>query len=299
MDATHPTEQQLKVRMDRLPMLPAVVARLAALDRDADDYFERVYELLEEDPPFALRMLKLANSAMSAPVMPIATLRAAIARLGTNQVTYMVTTAALSRVFVPQTPAQRSLWVHAVQTATAARAIASRSERVHVDVETAYLAALLHDIGRFVLFQDQPEPFPAADTKGFAGSSALLSHEQEQSGWDHAEIGWRVCHAWNIPEHIAVLIRDHHLYDLDQHDELSRHHQHELTVLQMADAISLVLTNVDDLQARSFEEIREVLRERCVHPRWPVVPLEPDELAAMLPWIIDEADAMLSGLMLS
>ena len=55
--------RRLERRLDELPVLPTVVARLLTLDRESDAYFEDLLELVEADATFAARTLSAANSA--------------------------------------------------------------------------------------------------------------------------------------------------------------------------------------------------------------------------------------------
>jgi HD-like signal output (HDOD) protein len=91
------------------------------------------------------------DSPLSAPRTPVDTLQDAVARLGANQIGDLVTSIAVARVFVPASPGQRELWLHAVDVAYACRAISEATQPKGVSAEHAYLS-LLHDIARFIVF---------------------------------------------------------------------------------------------------------------------------------------------------
>ena len=147
---------------------------------------------------------------MSAPRSPVETIEGAIARLGANHVAELVTTVAIARVFVPRSPGETELWLHAIEVATACRAIV---EHVHVDGVTsdhAYLAGLLHDIGRFILFDQAPEFIRAVDDLAWTTPQELIEAERQVCGIDHAELGGRVCAHWDVPERILTVVKAHH-----------------------------------------------------------------------------------------
>src|SRR5487761_2129065 len=135
----------------QLPLLPSIVLRVLQLDSSSDRSFEDLLRLAEEDPTFAVRLIRLANAPTSAPAKPIVTIRQAVVRLGARECAGLVTALAISRVFVPTTTVHRQLWLHALQTAVAARTIASLMPKANIAPDQAYLAGLLHDIGRFVM----------------------------------------------------------------------------------------------------------------------------------------------------
>ena len=72
--------------VDELPVLPSVVVRLMSLTPESEKFFEEVLTVASEDPGLALRVIRTANSPMSAPRSPITSLEAAVARLGANHI---------------------------------------------------------------------------------------------------------------------------------------------------------------------------------------------------------------------
>jgi HD-like signal output (HDOD) protein len=108
-----------ELAVDELPVLPGVVVRLMGLSPESDQLFEEVLNIASEDPALALRVIRTANSPLSAPRSPVETIEGAIARLGANHVAELVTTVAIARVFVPRSPGETELWLHAIEVATA------------------------------------------------------------------------------------------------------------------------------------------------------------------------------------
>jgi putative nucleotidyltransferase with HDIG domain len=198
------------LEVNELPVLPGVVVRLMALSPQTERLFEEVLTIASEDPALALRVIRTANSPFSAPRSPVETIEAAIARLGANHVAELVTTVAIARVFVPTSAGETELWLHAIEVATACRAIV---EHLHVDgvtAEHAYLAGLLHDIGRFILFDQAPDFIRAVDDLAWTTPQELVEAERQVCGIDHAELGSRVCAHWDVPESIRGVVQDHH-----------------------------------------------------------------------------------------
>ena len=299
MDLNDVADKDLRARLDELPSLPAVLTRLITLDRAADDYFDRVHELLEEDPPFAMRMLRISNSAMYAPVTRITTLSHALIRLGVNRIAQVCTSAAVTRMFVPQNEGQRNLWIHSVQTAAAARRIAGAEPELRADPEEAYLAGLLHDIGRFILFDEDPDELLEVEEHGWTAPGQRASERPGHDGWDHSELGRRICGCWGLPERLGRLIGEHHRYEPGESDELESDEREVLRVVQMADAVSLLLMLDPDLVDRTVEERIRLVKERCVHPSWESPPITPERLAMLTDLILGDTEEMVDALGLS
>ena len=119
------SKRSVERHLDHLPVLSNVAVQLMALDTRDPKYFDRVKRLIECEPAFVVRILSAANSARSAPRLPITTLNAALIRVGSTHAANLVLAAALSQVFVPQRDWQRGLWRHAIQVAVTGRALSS------------------------------------------------------------------------------------------------------------------------------------------------------------------------------
>jgi HD-like signal output (HDOD) protein len=100
------------LKLEQLPVLPAVVVRLMGLAPTSEGYFEEVLSISSEDPGLAVRVIHAANSALSAPRQPIESLQGAIARLGATHIGNLVATLAVTKVFEPKTRGEADLWVH-------------------------------------------------------------------------------------------------------------------------------------------------------------------------------------------
>jgi len=226
------SEGPFEHRVDDLPLLPGAVVRVMALSYDSENLFEDVLEVASEDPALAVRVLKMANSAMSSPVAPIDSLERAVARLGATNVAELVTAAAVTRVFVPTSLGERNLWHHAIEVATACRLMLSDRPTKGADPGAAYLAGLLHDIGRLVMFDQSPAFIQAVDDLAWSTPGELVEAERRVVGADHATIGARVCEHWQVPEATTGTVRDHHR-DLSEADPPI------LAVVKQADWLSI------------------------------------------------------------
>src|SRR5689334_7591188 len=102
--------RKLKLHLEQLPVLPSVVVQLMGLNPDADDYFERVRKIVETEPNFSARLLVSANSAVHASRGPVATVGEALTRIGSRAASNLLLSLAVTRVFIPRDPWEKSLW---------------------------------------------------------------------------------------------------------------------------------------------------------------------------------------------
>ena len=228
---------ELERKLEELPLLPAVVSEVLALNANADDYFDRLLHLAERDPPFAISVLRCANSASSAPLTAIVSLDQAVTRLGTQRCAGLILALAVIKVFVPRSEAQRYLWIHSLQTALFARMFCQRIPAVKSNPGQAYLCGLLHDIGRFVQFEGAPADLTRVDDMHWASPQELIDAERGALGYDHSLLGWHACNKWSLPATIGEVVRRHHEVlpaRCQESDEL-------VSVVQWADKLSTAL----------------------------------------------------------
>ncbi len=166
---------------------------------------------MESDPNFSAAVLAHANSSALAGRKPVGSIRLALARIGSRSAASQLLGLAVTKVFIPRDPWEKSLWRHALQTASAARAIAVRFADAKINPDEAYTAGLLHDVGRFVMFLRAPEVLKRIDENDWEDSEQLLDLERSICGLCHGELGALICGHWNFPEALLSAIELHHI----------------------------------------------------------------------------------------
>ena len=202
--------QRLEQHLNELPSLPTVVAQLMTLDREDEQYFENLLGILESEPSLSARVLAYANSAASGASAPITTLRAALARVGSQRASNLVLSLAVTSVLVPRDEWEKSLWRHAIQVAWAARELARLCDDDDLNPDEAYVCGLLHDVGRFVMFKEAPEQLRQIDEGDWEDGDSLIQMELSICGLVHTELGAVACRQWGLPEPIPRVVEEHH-----------------------------------------------------------------------------------------
>jgi putative nucleotidyltransferase with HDIG domain len=99
---------------------------------------------------------------------------------------------------------------HSVETARIAQVIA-KTENVGKEVrDHAFLAALLHDIGKLILIQKDAEMFQSAMDLAGKEKLDLDSVEREVFGASHAEVGSYLLWLWGLPAPVTEAVAFHH-----------------------------------------------------------------------------------------
>src|SRR4051812_14989459 len=135
-----------------LPVLTGTVAAVRALASDTESSTEELVATIEQDEAFAANVLRVANSAWATRRMPTKTIRQAVMLVGRAELIRLAL-AARTYQFLEQAKgagrvSRGQMHLHALAVASYAGAAAERSG---ADVDVAYLAGLLHDVGKLVL----------------------------------------------------------------------------------------------------------------------------------------------------
>ena len=291
------TLAKLDEKLQDLPMLPMVVSRLISLDPDSDAYFDELLHLAETDPPFAARILNMANSASSHPSKQIVRLSNAIVRVGSRVIANLVSTMAVMRVFVPTTSGQRFLWAHAIEVAACCRFIA-RNREVHGLSEEAYLIGLLHDIGHFVMFDKSPDELARVEASNWRSPTEVIRAERDLCGFTHSELGWHICHHWELPDLVAQVVHNHHTYNPEHYADQDLDHTTKdlIRIVQMADMLSTMVFRDPKWLTLDEEALEARLLEDCMHPEWPSPPMSARDLLCHLEQIHEESQSLINAL---
>jgi len=291
-----PSITELEKKLEELPLLPAVIVRLLALNLNDESYFEKVLALSEQDPTFALRVIKLSNSPIRSPVSPITTLRDAVIRLGVTSVAGIVTSMSAIRVFIPTKQGEKNLWLHSMQVAVASRTIARMAPELKLHPDQAYLCGLMHDIGRFVLFDKASEELNLVEESNWDSPEQLVAIEQEHYGFDHSELGCRVCKKWELPQVVIDVVANHHVYNSANKPTKNPLLNNLLRVVQMADTFSVFMMLNPEAVSWNPEDLLKELDAKCVQRLGANPPITAKQLQAQTSQILDESNKMLSGL---
>ena len=195
-----------------LPSLPIAVTRVMQLTNDPKAGLSDVAHALASDQGLAARVLKLANSAYYGSSRRIGTVSEAVVILG------MRTTRNLTLATSCQDMLERevqgyflprgALWRHSLACAAAAQNLARRAH--FRGTEEAFVAGLLHDIGKVVMSAYLKAEFAQVLTRVAKGRLTFSDAEREVLGFDDAEVGARLLERWNLPPALVTAVRYHH-----------------------------------------------------------------------------------------
>jgi HD-like signal output (HDOD) protein len=195
-----------------LPAMPHVASKVLELSSDPDTSAALLQQVISDDQAMTARILKIANSAMYACSRRIKTLSEAIVMLGFNSIRSLVVTSAARNLYSTGNARmglkERLLWEHSIGCAFACRVLAS--ERHPALAEEAFLAGLMHDIGKLVLNLQLPDQFEEVVQIVYNENREFDSTERELLGFDHARVGALLVNKWKLSALLEEVIKLHH-----------------------------------------------------------------------------------------
>ena len=203
---------------------PEVYLRISAVLGDPASTVEDAAESIKHDPSLAAKLLRLVNSSFYARTMravrgrfpaKVDSLSRAVMVVGGRQLATLalgVSVLPLFQDIPPHWVNMQVFWEHSVGCAVASQTLAVALGRENA--EAAFVAGLLHDIGRIVLFKQASAHMAAAMRQAVAAHAPLFETERALLGFDHAALGGHLLQKWQFPANLEKMVRYHH--DLDE-----------------------------------------------------------------------------------
>ncbi|MCR4316944.1 MAG: HDOD domain-containing protein [Planctomycetes bacterium] len=200
-------------RIEDLPTLPHIFNKLQQMLKDPETTAKDVGAVLMEDPSLASKLLKIANSAYYGLSHEVRTISHAVVVLGYNSLRSMILGSAVVGLFKPpkrtfQGFDRQDFWVHSVAVGAAARVLA-RKTRKH-DPEEAFIAGLVHDIGKLILDFYFPEEFEKVLSYIAKNDAWIYDAELAVLGVSHCRIAQSLLGKWGLPEVLVDSVVYHH-----------------------------------------------------------------------------------------
>lgn len=204
---------ELVRRIGKLPSSSEVILELLRVIDEDEIGAAALAEIISRDQAIVVRLLRIANSSFYALSGRVESITDAIAILGWRQVRTLAAGVAIFRSFSGvQTPEFDfdCFWRHSIAVAVATRELALRMK---LNEGGAFVAGLIHDIGRLAVAHSFPEHSQAVTRYQEAHACAIAEAELAVLGIDHAHIGCALAERWHFPSAIAIAIAMHHTAD--------------------------------------------------------------------------------------
>lgn len=198
---------------DELKGMSPAVTQVLKLTGSSRCSIEQVAKVISTDHAIALKVLKLANSAVYTRGEPVDSVHLAVSRIGLGQIRQTVLNLAVIDQFSATGgcdaihPGQ--FWEHGIATGIIAAEIMHQREQK--DVDTAFTMGLLHDVGRLFFADRFSETYAHVIETARTAQLPLEQVESRMLLYNHADVMDRMLHAWKFPKQLINPIVFHHL----------------------------------------------------------------------------------------
>jgi HD-like signal output (HDOD) protein len=197
--------QQLVGKIKTLPSPPKVYMQLSAAIKDKSMDIDSISKIIGDDPALVAKILQLTNTSFFSNGKQVESISEAITRLGVDLVCCIVITAETYDK-ISEIPGYSIIdeQKHCLSTARLAASMVEPSLR-----QETILVGLLHNIGKFILYEVSPQAMAVYIEKRIIGADNI-DLEQRLFYADHTQLAGYLLHLWNFSYKLIENIVLHH-----------------------------------------------------------------------------------------
>jgi HD-like signal output (HDOD) protein len=205
-----------------LPSLPEVYAELQEKAKDPECSISDVADIIEKDLAMSAKVLQLVNSAFYGLYKSVDSPARAVNLLGLDTIKSLVLGIG---VFTKMAPSEdkafsvSALWKHSITTANFAKKIALAEVADNTIVENSFIAGIVHDVGKLLLFSSLDKQYLQAVETAKKQLIQLSQAENQLFDADHGDVGGYLIGLWGLPGPVVEAITFHH--KLERYPEAS------------------------------------------------------------------------------
>ncbi len=212
--------------------LPEIYIRLNQVMENPNHDASQVGDVISQDPALTARILRIVNSAYYSLAVKIELASRAVSIIGENDLRNLVLAATSVNSFkrLPNELVDiRLFWGHSINTGIIARLLSRHCNILHG--ERLFVAGLLHDIGKLILYFEEPALSEQVLIDASENDGMVFRAEHRLFGFSHADVGGALMNAWQMPDTLIEVVKHHHS-PLD-----AREHPMETAIVHIANAV--------------------------------------------------------------
>jgi HD-like signal output (HDOD) protein len=233
-------ELKEKIARNEFPLIeiPDTVMQTMRILNNPEFDFLDVANLINRSPALAGEFLKIANSSLYRRGVDIQDLKLALPRLGKDNIKAMLFVYS-SKLSLADNPLFNDLAIGIVNHSYATALIAGYlSQRFYPDPDGAFLAGLLHDIGKLGILKAVSKMYDLPDTVDFTMKEEVFDNIFPGL---HEQAGLFLGRNWKLNKTVLSAIRHHHDFWETTFTDESQLELHLSAIVNLADSMARIL----------------------------------------------------------
>lgn len=197
--------QTLATSIRSIPSLPQAHYALLAELEDYTTGATSIARRIKNDPGLSIKVLHLANSSLFGRGSTVTNLNDAVGCLGTDMIAAIVLAQSIFHHYEGLKGRDIDLeriWSHCWETASMTQQLCREKHLPGKVGEEAFLAGLLHEMGRFILVDNFPNEYQAACEAARKTNLPLTEHLRETFQASPAQLTAYILELWGLPKDI-------------------------------------------------------------------------------------------------
>ncbi|MCW9014090.1 MAG: HDOD domain-containing protein [Gammaproteobacteria bacterium] len=195
----------------KLISLPEIFIRVNQVMENPNHNAKQLGDVIGHDPALTARILRIVNSAYYSLVAKVELVSRAVSVIGEDDLKNLVLATSAVDTFkrMPNQLVDIDLfWRHSIHTGIVSRLLSRHCNILHG--ERLFVAGMLHDIGKLILYFKEPELSQEVLLKAAESDGVLYRAEKEIIGFTHADVGAALIEAWQLADTLKDVIGHHH-----------------------------------------------------------------------------------------
>lgn len=231
--------QELLAKLKDIRTLPVVAMRVNELIHDPNSSSVDISEVMKKDQVLTAKILQLVNSSYYAIPGGVSDVQRALAFLGFNTIAQLILSLSVFSIFTSGDTEEFTMmgfWKHALGTAVCSELLAKRLK--YPKPEEAFTCGLLHDIGKLVLHEIDPERLNFIVKEAAASKRSFHDVEKEMDLPTHSYLGEVITAKWGLPQVIRLAVRYHH-FDVSKMSSILPSAKPVIHIVRLANTLSV------------------------------------------------------------
>jgi putative nucleotidyltransferase with HDIG domain len=241
-------------KIGSLPSLPTLYHEVVEEVNSKNASVERIAEIISKDAGMSAKILQIVNSSFFGFQTQVTSIFRGVNLLGLGTIKTLILSVKIFSEFQrPGLPSISSLWQHSMSAGMIARSIATQENLGQRKIDEAFMAGLLHDIGKLILLDKLPEKYMEISELLLSGDYQIWEAEQKVLGTTHAQVGAYLMGIWGLSESLVEAIAFHHCPN-----RCSNCSMDTLTVVHLANSIEHLEDHGTDLNRLDLDYFKKL-----------------------------------------